>query len=105
MRKMVMSFQNQQVLNFLLSNGFVYTFRKKQKAHVGKDWINAGRGLPKIADVSVYFVRKIRKAEELIPYVEHSGFGHLWDWLSAIKELNPNMEKVEGFLYRVTIRG
>jgi len=84
---MVMSFQNQQVLNFLLARGVVYTFRVKKRKHLGKDWINAKRGLPKIANVNVHFVKDVKVMRDLEPYIENSGFGSLQEWLDAILDL------------------
>lgn len=102
---MVMSFQNQQALNFLLAKGYVFTFREKRRTKLGKDWINAKRGLPKVANVNIRFIRKVTNIMDLMPYVENSGFKNLVQWNIAITEVTGlHTKEVKGFLYRVSLR-
>jgi hypothetical protein len=105
MIKMVMSFENVKALNFLLDKGFVYTFRT-HKHKLGKDWINAKRGLPKIADVNITFIKDANNLRDLEPYVKSSGFKDVIEWNEAIMELNPKLafKNVKGYLYRVSLR-
>jgi len=97
-----MSFENATVLNYLLGNGFVYTFRKEKRKTLGKEWINAGRTLPKIADVNVTFVKEVKSTEDLRPYIHYSGFGNIFQWCQAIADLG--ISEVKGYLYRVSLR-
>ena len=104
---MVMSFSNQTALNYLLSNKFVYTFRKHKRKRVGKNWINAGRTLPKIADVNIRFIREVTNEMDLFAYAKDSGFNTLIRWIFAIESfllLKHRMVKpVEGYLYKVEL--
>ena len=99
---MVMMFSVDNVREFLLKNGIVFTFRL-HKHKTGKDWINKGRGQRKICDVQISLEKEVNEPADLVPYVEYSGFEHLWDWVSEIKKLNPKMNKFHGYLYRVEV--
>ena len=88
---MVMSFSVPIVLEHLIDNGVVYTYRKNERKRTGKNWINANRGKPKIADVTISLERKIdveHIEEQLKPYVEHSGFSTAESWYRVICNLN-----------------
>lgn len=103
---MVMIFENQQVLNYLLSHGFVYTFRTHKRLRLGTDWITDKRGGKKIANVRITFIKITRDLNELMPFLKHSGFNNIIDWNTAIMELNPDFVHKEmkyGYLYRVSI--
>jgi len=107
---MVMSFENQIVLNYLLQEGIVYTFRIHKRKRYGSDWITDKRGGSKIADANIFFVKDVRSSEDLEPYVHHSGFRDLSEWTTAIEELTGlrlEFEKkgeIKGYLFRVSLR-
>jgi hypothetical protein len=39
----------------------------------------------------------VDRFKDLIPYVEKSGFKHIWDWAEAISD-----SEFKGYLYKVT---
>jgi len=99
---MVMLFVVDNVRNFLLSKGYVYTFRTK-KHREGKDWITDKRNGKKICNVEITFVRDINGSVGLMPYVSESGFSNHWDWVMAIQKFYPKMKNIQGYLYRVKV--
>lgn len=103
-----MIFAYEKPRNQLLQHGIVYTFRVNGHK-TGNDWVNDGRGKPKLADVKVEFVlRVIQLREDLLSYVKQSGFDSVEEWVDLIKKKYPNIESADisykGYLYRVTIR-
>jgi hypothetical protein len=96
-----MIFANEKARRQLLEKGVVYTFRVHRHTE-GRDWATDRRRGKKICDINVEFIKKVDFKEELMPYVDESGFEHRWDWLSAIRRLNPKMKKIEAYLYKVT---
>lgn len=98
---MVMIFKNKKALDYLLTNGEVFTFRSHKRKKTGIDWINDGYRHPKIKDVVILSFGYIHPTD-LGKYVLMSGFETLNEWQYAILELNGGKMK-HGFLYRVTI--
>jgi len=86
---MVTICKSKKALEFLLTNGFVYTLRKNKKK-VGKDWITDKRGGKKIENVYIDFIKEITEENinELEKYVRYSGFSSVKEWLEEAKRLN-----------------
>lgn len=97
---MVMLFMNAKVRNFLLLHGFVYTFRRKRHK-LGKDWATDKRGGHKICDIYVAEEWHISHVEDLRLFVDGSGFASIEEWIDAIKQFNPKMNRLEGYIYHV----
>lgn len=97
---MVIIFKSEKALNHLLNKGRVYTFRLKRRK-VGRDWVTDRRGGCKICDVVVTPLATVTDVKELIPYVDGSGFDHIWDWVYEIKRLNLKAPKIRGYVYEV----
>jgi len=99
---MVMIFQSEKARRFLLEKGFVFTFRAHRRKKVGRDWITARRGGRKIADVEVK-EEGIFNPSELKPYVRHSGFKSISEWIEEIRRLNGGKLPAIGWLYKVSL--
>ena len=102
---MVISFSSEQVRNYLLEHGRVFTLRKKRRKQFIKleeirgkgyvqgarpalrDWFNEGRTKPKISDILIWEVGKF-KPKELGPWVPWSSFSSLEDWHKELIKLN-----------------
>ena len=99
---MVMIFSDPLARAQLLNVGLVYTYRKKRRKKVGKDWANEKYGTSKICDIFIEEVGKM-KVGDLRTYVDHSGFKRLSDWYGAIVRLTKGWDIGEdiGWLYRV----
>ena len=95
-----MIFADEHARKQLLEKGFVYTFRRYPHKE-GKDWATDKRGGRKICDIYVELWGKIDRALDLLPYLEHSGFGSIVEWVKAIRRLYPKMKEVKGYIYRV----
>lgn len=100
-----MLFMKEQVRKFLITNGHVFTFRLEEHAQ-GPDWITDKRGGKKICDVTIRLGREINSPEELEPYVFHSSFQSMQNWLKTIatlRELNEKEieKKLHGYVYSV----
>jgi len=106
---MVIMFQNEKSRNQLLAYGHVYTFRGKPRK-TGSDWANTGRGTKKICDVLIASVRNVRSPQDLKPYVKHSGFKNITEWIEAIRQMyklpgtTPITAITHGVLYHVAMR-
>jgi len=98
---MVMLFMNPTVRNFLLSHGYVYTFRVKRHKK-GKDWATEKRTGKKLCDITIQEERPIRDASELQQFVQGSGFKSLEEWVQAIREYNPKLRDILGWIYLVS---
>lgn len=98
---MVMIFQSEKALRFLLEKGYVYTFRVKPHKD-GRDWITNKRGGRKIADVVIDCWDRVYDLKELKFYVDKSGFASYEEWLKEILRLNGFLPK-EGWLFRVSL--
>lgn len=106
---MVIIFSSPKALKQLLEKGEVYTLRThKRKTRRKKDWVTDRRLGKKICDVEVELIAIIKQQSDLIPFVEKSGFEHLWDWVAEIRRLNPKDVAIQadiyaGYLYHVKI--
>jgi len=105
---MVISFSCEKARQFLLAQGWVYTWRKNRRTMLGKDWANKHRGGKKIADVYIVEVGCF-KIKDLGRYVAESGFDGLDEWLENIQKLHKSggtgiTSEWTGWLYLVTIR-
>ena len=116
---MVISFQSDKARKHLLEHGRVYTFRKTRRKQFIKlekergrvwfeatrpgiiDWANEGRTKPKFSDVLIHEVGKLG-VDDLLPYVQWSGFSDLNDWHHEIRGLNKYLEP-DGWLYMVDL--
>jgi hypothetical protein len=96
---MVMLFMDEHARNQLLMKGEVVTFRRYAHKE-GRDWATDKRRGKKICDVEVKLVGEVEKAEDLIPYVDKSGFKNLWDWVAAIRKFI-GKGQFKGYLYHV----
>lgn len=112
---MVIIFQSDKARNHLLAETLVYTFRTKERKRTGNDWMTDRRGGTKIANVDIepleyFFHRRStsqsshRLREFLSPYVSQSGFSSVDGWIREILRLN-RAYPIEGWLYRVSLRG
>jgi len=97
---MVMLFMNPTVRNFLLSKGYVYTFRIKRH-NWGKDWATDKRAGRKLCDIFVENEWRVSGINDLRPFVHASGFDSIGEWVEAIKQFNPKLKFLEGFVYLV----
>jgi len=108
---MVMLFYYSNVLDYLLKNKEVYTFRKN-KHKEGYDWITNKRNGNKIANVEIKLELEPKFPLELLPYVTKSGFVNLFTWLQAIYKLTNKKCSLDldcddcvygGYLYHVKL--
>jgi hypothetical protein len=102
---MVIQFNDWKARGYLLAQGHVYTFRTRKRRRVGKDWACITRGDPKFADVNITLIREIENSlfDALKPYVKHSGFGCVAEWVTAITRMNPRGNYSFGYLYHVEV--
>ena len=98
---MVIIFQSRKALNFLLENGFVYTFRARQRK-TGRDWVTDRRGGWKLANVYIQLIGSMG-VESLETFEECSGFNSVKEWIDEIKRLNKGKLPHVGFLYLVEL--
>ncbi len=119
---MVMIFSNEQVRNYLLKHGIVYTYRKYHKKTIdgirpqtGKDWATDRRTGSKIDDIYISPIEPVDSlnlGSVLTKHVRDSGFYQgcgrvdeaVSEWAKAINGLNPDSPTV-GWIYKVTLRG
>jgi hypothetical protein len=95
-----MIFADENARRQLLKEGEVVTFR--QHAHSeGRDWATNRQRGKKICDIEVKLICRVDRFKDLIPYVEKSGFKHIWDWAEAIRKFIGDSE-FKGYLYKVT---
>lgn len=94
-----MLFMDENVRKQLLEHGEVVTFRKYLH-NEGRDWATDKRRGKKLCDIEVKLIGEINNPSELIPYLEKSGFQHLWDWVAAIRKFI-GKDKIQGYLYHV----
>ena len=99
---MVIMFNSEQPRKQLLEKHLVATFRVKPHK-TGRDWANAGRCKPKLADVAISLERKVKSGNDLKSYVHISGFATLDEWLKECHRLNPKLKQIKGFLYLVAV--
>ena len=83
----------------LVEKKVVYTLRLKKRKRVGYDIAVKGsrREHETIAEVFIEFIKEISSPEDLLPYLEESGFKSAEDWIKKAEEGSR-------FLYRVTRR-
>ena len=86
-----------QLKEFLLTNGIIYTVRKYKMsdAIVNVEGIGECHRIP---------VGTVDRKEDLIPYVEESGFETIEDWWKKIKYFIPNSWNTK-YLYEVEVLG
>jgi len=86
-----------QLKEFLLTNGIIYTVRKYKMsdAIVNVEGIGECHRIP---------VGTVDRKEDLIPYVEESGFETIEDWWKKIKYFIPNSWDTK-YLYKVEVLG
>ena len=100
---MVMIFQLEKARDFLLRNGYVFTFRINRVKKEGNDWMNAKRTGKKIADIHVTLCGRHITERELEDYVLDSGFSTLGDWHEEIRRLNNGKLPYYGHIYYVEL--
>jgi len=68
--------------NHLLKNKVIYTLREKRRKYLGKSQIRKGsfRIFEEISMGRVSYVKTIDNDNELLPYVNQSGFKEVEDW-------------------------
>jgi len=113
---MVMIFMSEKALNFLLQNGYVYTFRtKKRKLRnvydapgmsfpCDTDWVTDRRGGKKICDVHIFYIREVVDFKFRESEIKASGFKTRDEWIEEIKKLNRGKLPKKGYMYLVTIK-
>jgi len=86
-----------QLKEFLLTNGIIYTVRKYKMsdAIVNVEGIGECHRIP---------AGTVDRKEDLIPYVEESGFETIEDWWKKIKYFIPNSWNTK-YLYKVEVLG
>ena len=86
-----------QLKEFLLTNGIIYTVRKYKMsdAIVNVEDIGECHRIP---------VGTVDRKEDLIPYVEESGFETIEDWWKKIRYFIPNSWDTK-YLYKVEVLG
>ena len=84
-----------QLKEFLLTNGIIYTVRKYKMsdAIVNVEGIGECHRIP---------VGTVDRKEDLIPYVEESGFETIEDWWKKIRYFIPNSWDTK-YLYKVVV--
>lgn len=87
---MVMYFKSDKARNYLLNNGFVYTFRKRDRWSLGKTNLVINRKDEPFAIGNVEFIEKIHfdALKILNKYHPESGFNNLDEWIKEILTLN-----------------
>lgn len=93
-------FSNKKAREFLLKNGFVYTFRREEW-NLGKIWIKQKRTGKKIADGVVSEKHYIPNLKLLSDFAMCSGFEDVEEWIRGIKEFHGNIEN--GWVYKVEL--
>ena len=102
---LVISFLNEGVLKYFLSEGEVYTFRLRRRLQTGNTWMNDRRGGFKVADVDVKEIGSFR-VWDLRPFVDKSSFKTLASWYMAISNLHGSRDvsmNTRGWLYKVML--
>ena len=117
---MVMYFKSRKALNHLLKHGVVYTLRSEKRSRVGNDWVKTSRRSEKVSDVFVEEIGLIKletvaskfsmtarvieytNLSQLEPYVEHSGFGSVEEWVEEYWKLT-GWRAPYAWLYKVTL--
>ncbi|HDN17558.1 MAG TPA: hypothetical protein ENF41_00685 [Candidatus Bathyarchaeota archaeon] len=97
----VMIFKSEKARDFLLRNGWVFTFRTEPK-ELGPVWITDGRGRKKIANGRVVWRGGIHIAR-LDTFLEGSGFSSEEEWLSEIRRLNGGVIPEHGWIHLVLL--
>lgn len=108
---MVMIFSDDKALNQLMRTGLVVSFRKVKpgpdRKH-GPEWITDRRCGKKVCDVLIFShdTPVPLTPDALEPFVEHSGFRSVEEWIKSIKNINGNGLKMGtyGELYCVVKR-
>ena len=101
----MISFSVQEARNQLLKEGIVYTFRWKRRKKTGKDWATDKRNNPKIADVYIEEIGRVRANwNDLEMYATQSGFKDAIQWYLQIQKMPHKGGLLWGWLYKVTIR-
>lgn len=96
-----MIFKSERAREFLLENGWVFTFRARPK-ELGPVWITDGRGRKRIANGRVVWRRKIH-IMHLDTFLEGSGFNSVDEWLSEIRRLNGGEIPEWGWIHLVLL--
>ncbi len=92
-------------MEYLMSEGEVYTFRLRRRLQTGNTWMNDRRGGLKIADVDVRELGEYR-VWDLRPFVDKSSFATLAAWYMAIVNLHGSRVvsmNTRGWLYKVML--
>jgi hypothetical protein len=120
-RKMTLLFKAGRIADFLIKNGFVYTFKQ---AHRGIGWDHAIRGgftlqtpentlgLVEIAKVQEFVARNSSRLRKYMThYLPYSGFDSVEEWLATLKTFiewkgfrASTREPARIALYRVALR-
>ena len=95
---MVMIFNSEKALKYLLEKGYVFTYRTYTgyNRKLGRNWIVKKRGGKKIADVIVSLATDSMIQPfptYLQDFVSRSGFNSTAEWIDEIKKLNKPSEK------------
>lgn len=86
-----------QLKEFLLRNGYIYTVRKYRMVEAVVEISEVGRcnRIPVLENIS---------KEDLLPYVEFSGFPTLEDWWAKVRYFTPD-KSLPLYLYKVEALG
>ena len=92
-------------MEYLMSEGEVYTFRLPRRLKTGNTWMNDRRGGSKIADVDVREVGEFR-VKDLRPFLDKSSFKTLAAWWNVIQIRSGSRVvtmDTRGWLYKVKL--
>jgi hypothetical protein len=88
---MVISFNVDRVLNYLVKYGEVYTIRKWRKGKIGKDHytkdLNQYEHGDILGDCFIEYVKPITNKDDLQPYYKKSGFNSADEWYELALKL------------------
>ena len=102
---LVISFSHRGAMEYLMSEGEIYTFRLYRRSQTGKTWMNDIRGGSKVADVDVKEVGEFQ-VRDLRPFLDKSSFKTLAAWWNAIQTLSGSRVvtmNTRGWLYKVML--
>ena len=85
-----------ELKEFLLRNGLIYTVRKYKM-------VRADVEIDRVGLCDRFPLGKVSSQEDLLPYVENSGFQSVEDWWSMVRHFVPDRES-NLYLYKVEVR-
>ena len=93
-------FYSEKALRQLLDSGIVYTLRGRPR-RTGLARMASKSGIVGLAQVRLIGIVDLSRPDSLKPYLAHSGFNSIGEWVSEFKRLNGDVDKA--FLYEVRL--